>query len=160
MSPSKFDESVLYAKRLGDKVTVLKKENDELRKLLYDYMDKNNLDKHTTATNGDAVTISKVDRVKIDYDVDKLKAKLPGELFNEIVTKFYEVVDMRALIAYMKKAGVSQEDFKRCIKATTFVNKEAIRHLFSVGDIKMEDIKGCYEAQIAKGVSIKTEKGE
>ncbi|MCX7924117.1 MAG: hypothetical protein N3B21_19225 [Clostridia bacterium] len=109
---------------------------------------------------GVTLIAKKVERVTINYLLDKLQAKLDKEIFNEIVNKTYMINDMNGLIELLKKAGVSPGEFKKFIDVSTSVNKDAIKQLYSVGDIKKSDLEGCYEATIVKSISIKERKGD
>src|SRR5690606_4966352 len=96
----------------------------------------------------------KHERVMIDYYPDKLKESMDPELFNEIVHKTYRISDMRGLIEMLKGYGVSAKEFKKFIQVDESVDKAAIRRLYDTGDIKRQDIKGCYSAKVVKSIKI------
>lgn len=80
----------------------------------------------------------------ITWDADKLEQKLDEELLLQIVHKRYTITDMTGLIAYLRSCGVSAKKFKSFIEVEKIVDAKAIEQLDAVGDLSLEDIKGCF----------------
>lgn len=97
----------------------------------------------------------KVERTYITYDADKLKEKLNKEVFNEIAIKTHTIINMEGLIQLLKNAGITPSEFKKYISTTYSVDKEKIKQLYSVGEITLKDLEGCYSSKIVKSIQIR-----
>lgn len=126
---------------------------------IQEYFDKNNLKSHTIQTDEHLIIATKVEKVTVDYDVKKLRSMVDQDLMSELVDKTYGIEDMNGLIKLLKKYKVPPAEFKKYIKVDEKVNKERIKQSYEIGDIKLEDLKGCYKAKIVKYITIHVEGG-
>lgn len=97
-------------------------------------------------SNGDKVTIfgdvqvTKVEKSTILWDTQKLlktKAK-------QAVIKKYIVSDSKALTEFLKKHGITKEEFLSYFYVELAVNEDKINQLFELGNITADDIADCY----------------
>lgn len=89
--------------------------------------------------------VTKYRPVKVEYIVEKLKAKLPRQTFEKIVSsKRIYVVNYNQLVMYLKSCGVDPKEFKKYIKVEEQVDRKRLENLYNIGEIKKSDIVGCY----------------
>lgn len=127
-----------------------KKIDDEFEKnklIFYSYMNRywkeNKVEEKTIQDEG--FNITKVESVKIDFDVDKVKMNIPKELIQELINKKVEIIDYQGLIEYLKTCGVDPKKFKRFISIKESVDVKALEKLEQLGEISLKQLKGCYE---------------
>lgn len=103
------------------------------------------------------VNVSK--RKTVDFDLGKLKKKFSKEIYNAVVKKTYQVVDMEGLVQYLKSCGVNPKKFKEHIQRTEVLDKEKMYKLYDLGDISLDDLKGCYSIKESNPYITITENG-
>lgn len=81
------------------------------------------------------------------WDADKLEKQLDKEIASRIIQKRYTITDMEGLIAYLRSCGVSAKKFKSFIEVEKIVDTNVIDQLDAVGDLCMEDVRGCFTVQ-------------
>lgn len=89
--------------------------------------------------------VNNVKQKKVNFDIPKLKKSISKETFNKIVKKEYKIDDMEGLIDYLKKCGVNPKVFKSFLIITETVDQNVVNELGESGELKLEDLKGCYE---------------
>ena len=94
--------------------------------------------------------VTKVERTSIRWDVDKLRKRIPKDVFKKVVHKEYKVVGMPQLIKYLKSCGVDPEVFKQHIVVEESVDQEAVDRMGELGYISAQQISGCYIVDCAK----------
>ncbi len=140
--------------RKADELTALAKTN---MVKIQEHFDNENISELSVDEETDCDTIliaKKSERVTVDYFADKLQQKLDKDIFNEIIHKQYKVIDMQGLISLLRKSGVNPSDFKKFINVEQSVDRAALKRLYETGDIKKDDIKGCFSAKVVKSVKI------
>lgn len=95
-------------------------------------------------SNPVTVTVTKVRRKKIIWDLEALKKKLSKEKFKDVVNKKYTVVDMQGLVKYLKTCGVDAKKFKKFIDVSETLNETKLDTMYETGKLKQEEIRGCY----------------
>lgn len=90
----------------------------------------------------------------ITYDIEKLERKLSKILRKEVINKEVVVVDYAGLTSLLREAGIKPKQFKDLIEVRKTVNNEAIKKLFDTEQLTLDDIDGCYNAQIRKSITI------
>ena len=90
----------------------------------------------------------------IAYDIEKLEQKLSKILRKEVINKEVVVVDYEGLTSLLREAGIKPKQFKDLIEVRKAVNNDAIKQLFDTNQLSLEDIDGCYNAQIRKSITI------
>lgn len=152
------EDMIKEVNSLEKQISILTNRHNTYRKMIQEYFDEHELKTMAVTVNeinNECLIATKVERVYIDYFVDKLKENLDPEIFNEVVFKKYEVTDMPGLIELLRTSGVNPKDFKKFLNIVITPNKESIKRLYSTGDITKSDLKGCYEAKIVKSIQIK-----
>lgn len=101
---------------------------------------------------------------KITFDADKLEERLGKEVCKKIIKKEYKINDFEKLVGYLKSCGVDPKKFKAFIDVEKTVDNKKIDQLSDVGEIKFEDIMGCFTvkqtASYIKISEVKDETGE
>lgn len=90
------------------------------------------------------VTVTKVRRKKITWDLEALRKKLSKEKFTTVVNKEYTVVDMPGLVKYLKTCGVDAKKFKKFINVSETLDETKLDTMYETGKLKQEEIRGCY----------------
>lgn len=90
------------------------------------------------------VTVTKVRRKKITWDLEALKKKLSKEKFIAVVNKEYTVIDMPGLVKYLKTCGVDAKKFKKFINVSETLDETKLDTMYETGKLKQEEIRGCY----------------
>ena len=90
------------------------------------------------------VRVTKIRQKKVTWDFKKLKKQLPKEVFKKVVRRTYTVNNMDGLVKYLKSCGVDPNKFKKYIDVDFEEDIEAMEQAYAVGEIKDEDVKGCY----------------
>jgi hypothetical protein len=98
------------------------------------------------------INVNQIERVQIIYNTNELKKKLNKNIFNKIVNTKYYIQDYNGLINLLKQYGIKPSQFKQFINPEYEVDKEAINQAYQIGEIKKDDLKGCYELKIVKSL--------
>lgn len=95
-------------------------------------------------SNPVTVTVTKIRRKKITWDLEALKKKLSKEKFTTVVNKEYTVIDMPGLVKYLKTCGVDAKKFKKFINVSETLDETKLDAMYETGKLKQEEIRGCY----------------
>lgn len=106
---------------------------------------------NTFSKDNKMLRVRKIIPKTIVWDADKLEERLDKELVSQIVHKRYTITDMDGLITYLRSCGVSAKKFKSFIEVEKIVDANAIDQLDAVGDLSLEDIKGCFTVHEKNG---------
>jgi len=160
---SKIHDVIREAYSLGRQLHVLSGQYNEQIFLIKRYFDKKDVkfvDVKPEKDCADSVCLEAVrtERVYTDYNVERLEKKISKNLFKEITDKEYQIVDMDGLASVLKNHGVKFSEFKKFIRTTTKVNRDKIKQAYALGKLTMDEISGCYSANIVKSVQIKEKK--
>lgn len=111
---------------------------------------------------GASLICKKSERCTIKYDVDKLKERFDDDVFIEMTKRSYTIKDINKMVSLMKDSGVKAKDFKSLLDVSISPNNAAIKQLYDVGEITMDQLKGTFEAKISKTIKIveQTETGD
>jgi hypothetical protein len=145
-----------------DQYFVDKVENEKIVNTIY--LDKNEKDEYVKTPKN--ILVKKIQRVKLKFNVKKLKSKLGKEISKKVIKKSYSITDMESLIKYLKSCNVDPEIFKSFISVQETVNENKLDELEIRGKISKDQIKGCYSIEAGqpyytiRKVTEKDENGE
>ncbi len=97
-----------------------------------------------------SLSITKVQKTTVEFDADKLEKVLGKELSESVLIKKHEVLDMHALVAYLKECGVDPKIFKSFIVTTKIVDTKELDRLEEIGKITATQVQGCYTVKNQK----------
>ena len=91
-----------------------------------------------------ALKVTKIQRTSVEFKVDELEKILPKEVAKKTIIKRYEVKDIQGLISYLKKCNVDPNIFKGFLSVTKTVDTKELDKMEELGQISVEQLKGCY----------------
>lgn len=94
--------------------------------------------------------VTKVEKTLIHWDIDKLRKRLPKNIFKQVVRKEYKVVGMDQLVKYLKSCGVDPAVFKQYIIVEESVDQDKVDEAGELGFITAQQISGCYTVECQK----------
>lgn len=156
----KINEAIFEAKKAEDALASATTELNHYKSLIQSFFDKNNLKQflakaETDESIGGMDVLAKLsERINVSYNVPALEAKFEKEVLNEFVVSKYVITDIEKLKTLVREAGILASDFKSCIRVDKEVDKEALKRMHQLGDIKVSDLRGCYTAKITKSISL------
>lgn len=90
------------------------------------------------------VICKQVTPVSINFDADKIEKKVDKQLASKFIQKEIIIDDWNGFVKYMKELGASLEEIKKYVSAKKTVDKKALENAEKLGQISIEDLKGCY----------------
>lgn len=90
------------------------------------------------------MSCKRVKPVSIKYDEEAMLRSLKKDEINALFDKSYEIIDMTGLIQLLKSYGVSLKQFKKFISVKQTLSNEKLNHLYEIGVLTLDDLKGCY----------------
>lgn len=90
------------------------------------------------------MSCKRVKPVTIKYDEEAMLKSLGKNEINALFEKSYEIIDMTGLIQLLKNHGVSSRQFKKFISVKQTLSNEKLNHLYEIGVLTLDDLKGCY----------------
>lgn len=111
---------------------------------------KGNDDSETFEELDGSVTVSKVQKVSVQWNIDKLMKAVGKQVSKSIILKRYEITDMLGLVTYLQECGVDPKIFKSFISVEESVDVKELERLEELGKISKEQLKGCYSVKCQK----------
>lgn len=105
--------------------------------------------------DGDEITAYEQTRTTIEYDVPKIIATLDKELTSQFIDKTYSIVDWESFVKFCKSKGIKPAELRKYIRVTSTVNQKKLNLLYDKNKVTLNDLKGCYEANVTKSVALK-----
>lgn len=126
-------------KRLADAKADFYSEMDEL-------YDTGSFDGKSYGVSDDGIdyNVTRVVRRKVEYDIGKMKEKLPSDVISEVVEKQVSVIDYKALAAYVKSLGGSAAKLKSMLHVDESVNEKRLDELSELGEFDDSLMDGCF----------------
>lgn len=131
-------------------------EKAKFNSLMEGFFESEALDKSVVFTNygvdgeRESYTVTRVQKLSVDFDPEKLEKTLARDLAKSVVLKKYEIVDIDGLIAYLKECGVDPKIFKSFLHISKSVDSNELDRLEEVGKISREQVEGCYTVKRQK----------
>ena len=161
---SRIQDLIRHTRQLERKMAALKVEYDANRLKIQEYFDEKNIKKleveveSSEADFASTITATKVERITIEYMIPELKKKLSKGILEEVIQRAYYIKDIEKLKYALRSRGVSGEEFRLLVGVNESVDKDRIKQLYSIGDIKQAHLNGCYTATISKSIQLKERK--
>lgn len=113
--------------------------------------------KYVEITSDFRLCVDKQIDMTIEFDTTKIKKKLGKKVYNKVIDKEYKIVDLDGLIKLLKKHNVKPSEFKKFIETEERLNKDKLDAIIrdEEEELKVEDLDGCYKADIVENVSVK-----
>lgn len=126
-------------KRLADAKADFYSEMDEL-------YDTGSFDGKSYGVSDEGVdySVTRVVRRKVEYDIDKMKKKLPVDVISEVVEKQVLVTDYNLLAKYVKSLGGSAPKLKSMLHVDESVNEKRLDELSELGEFDDSLMEGCF----------------
>ena len=96
------------------------------------------------------LTVTRIQKSSVEFDPDKLEKALGKELSQNVILKRHEILDMPALVTYLKECGVDPKIFKSFIVTTKSVDTKELDRLEEIGKITTTQVQGCYTVKNQK----------
>ena len=90
------------------------------------------------------MSCKRVKPVTIKYNEEAMLKSLGKNEINALFDKSYEIIDMTGLIQLLKSHGVSSKQFKKFISVKQTLSNEKLNHMYEIGVLTLDDLKGCY----------------
>lgn len=143
-SVQKFFEKQLKFKKVQSQFNELKAQFNSDMEDYFECEGINNLTIESDNLNENNLVVKRIQKSSINFNADKLEKVLGKELGKQAIIKKYEITDIDALIAYLKKCNVEPKIFKSFLIVSKSVDINELDRLEELGKISAEQIKGCY----------------
>lgn len=90
------------------------------------------------------MSCKRVKPTTIKYNEEAMLRSLKKDEINALFDKSYEIIDIFGLIQLLKSYGVSPKQFKKFISVKQTLSSEKLNHLYEIGILTLDDLKGCY----------------
>ena len=101
-----------------------------------------------------SLRVKRVQKIKVLFNPEMVESKIG----KSAIIKTYKINDINGLIKYLKSKDVDPKIFKKFLLVEKEVNTEIIDKMIDLGEIKSEDLKGCYSVKKSKPYFKVTEK--
>lgn len=101
-------------------------------------------DKEFAEDTTTSVKITRVQRTKTKWDVEKLKGKISKQQFNKVVKSTYTIANFEGLVSYLKECGVDPKKFVSFLSVARTVDERALINLEELGEINFGQLEGTY----------------
>lgn len=98
-------------------------------------------------TDHKKLSVAKVRKQKVVFDLAKLKQKLTKKKYRSIVNREYIISDYEGLTQYLKECGVEPKKFKSFICVEETLDETRLECESGRGNIKQSDLVGCYRVE-------------
>ena len=130
--------------RQQEKVKEMNSKFDTFKKKFYKKMLDYNIDSKEIIYGDKAISATKVQSTKINFDIPKLEKILDEDILDEIIEKQYSINDMQGLIEYLKSCGVNPKKFRSFLNVSKSIDQSKLNNLQALGKIELEDLEGAY----------------
>lgn len=93
---------------------------------------------------GQEIRVTRASKTQIEWDIGKLRKRIPKKKVNKILDKVYTINNMPMLTSYLRQCGVDPDAFKSFITVDEKVSTVKLNELSELGELRPEDIQGCY----------------
>ena len=106
--------------------------------------------RNSDTADSSVLTVKMVERTTIEWDAEKLEKKLTKPIASKVIKKQYRITDMKGLARYLQSCGVDVDVFKKYITIDKAVDQKEVDRLGELGQITVQDIRGCYIVKCQK----------
>lgn len=140
---------------LEQKYKAIKKKYEDKRNRLStsirNFMYSKGINSFEYVKGNDMLDVKSITQKRITWDADKLEKKIGKDLAEQVIEKEYLVNNMEGLIKLLKENGVNPKEFKKFITVNKKVNQNKFNELSELGDVTLDNVKGCYELKECNG---------
>ena len=112
-----------------------------------------------SASNDDC-TVYVQERTNIDYDIDALKQTLPRDQYDSFVVTEHSIDDWKGFCHLLKKHGLTSQEVRPFISIVRKVDQQKLNQMYEHGAITIQDLQGCYTANVKKSIVLKLKNTE
>lgn len=98
----------------------------------------------TKAVSINNITAKVVEKNTVIYYEDMLEKTLPRDKFDKVVSKRYNINNIKDFVKLLQAHGITKKQFKKYVDVEMEVDKKKIDKLVDLGEISMEELEGCY----------------
>ena len=95
-------------------------------------------------------SVTQVKKRTVQFDAQKLSKRLSKKVAKKVLKKRHDVFDFEGLAKYVKSLGGDPEVFKGFFITIVSVDEEELNKLSELGEVKPEDVDGCYHVSESK----------
>lgn len=112
------------------------------------------------SVNSGKLVVNRIQKQDVLFDADKLEKVLSKAARKKVIKKKYEIVNMSALVDYLKQCGVDPVIFKSFLCITKSVDLKELDKMEELGEITIEEVKDCYSVNFQKPYFTVSMKGQ
>lgn len=95
------------------------------------------------------LVVKKIEKVSVEFDAKKLRKRLTNKQAEQVIFKRYIINDSDNFLAYLRECGCDPNILRDFMQPEFSVDKKALDRLNDIGEISMENIKGCYAVKVS-----------
>lgn len=148
VSINKTIQDIVYIKNQIDGLNMLLANKKAIMAKFFDKSGK-------TKVASDECVVYIQERPNIAYDVQAIKEKLDKKVYAQFVDTEYVVKDWASFTYFCKSHGITPSQLKPFIHVVRKVNQEKLSKCYEKGTITIEDLTGCYSAEVKKSIALR-----
>ena len=102
--------------------------------------DELNLDCYNWLHSGIEVSVKRISRTKVTYNMPLLHSILRSD-WRKVIKRKYTITDIEGLTAYLRSCGVDAKKFKSFLSIEESVDEKALDQMLNIGYVRVENIR-------------------
>lgn len=148
ISINKTIQEIVYIKNQIDGLNMLLANKKAIMAKFFDKSGRNKVD-------SDECVVYVQERPNITYDVEAIREKLDKEVCAQFIDTNYTVSNWAKFTCFCKSKGIKPSQLKPFIHVERTVNQEKLSKLYEKGQISLDDLSGCYSAEVKKSIALR-----
>lgn len=95
------------------------------------------------------------ENTRIEYDVDAILKNVDEKLTKQFIKKDCKIVDWDGFVKFFKRLGADPKELRRFLSITRKVDEDVLKKLYESGELSIEDLDRCYDANVTKSIILK-----